>query len=331
MDYQMKKQGENRSSIIESFNQEWSFLIEARREFYDRIDELVASFREIEDCRNKLECVNWERVSPEKREEELLEMQGCVDAINNKSAAYEIRFNCLCDSMEEVISAMRSLNDESISNKRHSRELIDGKSEEYKVFTEIVKDRVGFERNIEQKSNAEESNNTPVGIIAELGNGESIKIGFSFGAAEYYRETSSFCPFGHMCLCLKSDGMLLSKEYVAFWNQTSTPDGTILYSEDEGDNPYEEVFSIELNRLPAEISELMFVVVSFRHEFSNHVVRLTSGATQKQYDLPNKNGTKEPNTERVLFRLRRKNGWIAEVCEEFCDIESLMKIFEEKE
>ncbi len=199
------------------------------------------------------------------------------------------------------------------------------------MFTEVVKDRVGFERNFEQKSNFTGSNNTPVGTITELGNVESIKIGFSFGAAEYYRETSSFWPFGHICLCLKSDATLFSEEYVIFWDQISSPDGTIMYSEDEGDNPYEEIFSIDLNRLPTEISELMFVVKSFRHEFSNHVVRFSSGAIYKQYNLPNKNGTKEPNTERVLIRLRRINGWIIEVCEDFYDIDSLMDNSGEKE
>lgn len=329
MDNEMKKLNDNRSSIIESLNQEWAFLMEAVQEYYGRIDELVAFFSEIEDGRNKLEHVDWKRVSPEKRKEVLLEMQKCVDAIMNKSAAFEMRFHYLCDSMEEVISAMCSLNNGSNSSKRYSQELIDKKAEEYKAFTEVVKDKVGFERNFEQKSNPVGSNDNPVGIITELGNVENIKIGFSFGAAEYYRETSSFCPFGHICLCLKSDGTLFSEKYVTFWDQNSTPDGAITYSEDEGENPYEEVFSIGLNRLPTEISELMFVVKSFRHEFSNHVLRLCFGATQKQYDLPNKN--KEIFTERVLIRLRRNSGWIAEVCEEFCDIESLLGNSNEKE
>lgn len=329
MDYEIKMQGGNLSSINKSFNQEWALLMEAVQEYYGRIDELVAFYEEIEDSRNKLERVNWERVSPEKRKEVLLEMQKCVDAIMYKSTAFEMRFHCLCDSMEEVISAMRSLNSGSKTIKSYSRKLIDEKAEEYKVFTEVVKDKVGFERNSEQASNPVGNNDNPVGSITELSNVENIKIGFSFGAAEYYRETSSFCPFGHICLCLKSDGTLFSEEYVIFWDQNSTPDGAITYSEDEGENPYEEVFSIGLNRLPAEISELMFVVKSFRHEFSNHVLRLCFGATQKQCDLPNKN--KEIFTERVLIRLRRNNGWLAEVCEEFCDIESLLGNSNEKE
>ena len=268
MDNEMKKPNDNRSSIIESLNQEWAFLMEAVQEYYGRIDELVAFFSEIEDGRNKLEHVDWKRVSPEKRKEVLLEMQKCVDAIMNKSAAFETRFHYLCDSMEEVISAMCSLNNGSNSSKRYSQELIDKKAEEYKAFTEVVKDKVGFERNFEQKSNPVGSNDNPVGIITELGNVENIKIGFSFGAAEYYRETSSFCPFGHICLCLKSDGTLFSEKYVTFWDQNSTPDGAITYSEDEGENPYEEVFSIGLNRLPTEISELMFVVKSFCMTYS---------------------------------------------------------------
>lgn len=329
MDYETKEQDYNRSSIIESFNQEWAYLMEAVQEFYGRIDEFIAFCGEIEDGRKKLERVNWERVSPEKCEEVRLEMQKCVDAIENKSSALEIRFHCLCDSMEDVISVMRSLNIGSKSSKMHSQELIDEKAEKYKMFTEVVKNRVGFERNYEQKRIPAGSNNTPIGMITELGNVESIKIGFSFGAAEYYRETSSFCPFGHICVCLKSDGTLFSEEYVTFWNQSSTPDGAITYSEDESDNPYEEVFSIGLNHLPSEISELMFVVKSFRHEFSNHMVRLRFGATQKQYDLPNKN--KEIFTERVLIRLRRNNGWTAEVCEEFCDIDYLLGNSTEKE
>jgi len=164
-------------------------------------------------------------------------------------------------------------------------------------------------------------------IITDLCNVESIKIGFSFGAAEYYRKNANFCPFGHICLCLKSDGKLFSEEYIAFYNQTSTPDGAITYSdgEDEGNDPYEEVFSIDLNRLPAEINELMFVVKDFLPEFSNHVVKFSSEAIQKQYDLPNKNKTKEPNTDRVLIRLCRNSGWVVKVCEEFCDIGSLME------
>ncbi len=124
MDDEMNKQDDNHRSIIESFNQKWAFLMEAGQEFYDRIDELVAFCEEIEDGRNKLERVNWERVSPEKREEVLLEMQKCVDVINNRFNAYEIRFHCLCDSMEEVICAMRSLNSEVKGSRSHSQELI---------------------------------------------------------------------------------------------------------------------------------------------------------------------------------------------------------------
>ena len=92
-------------------------------------------------------------------------------------------------------------------------------------------------------------------------------------AASYYRETSSFCPLGHICWCLNPDGTLLSEKYVVFWNQTSSPDGAITYYDEyESADPYEEVFLVQLDLLPAGIKELVFVVKMFALEFSNHMI-----------------------------------------------------------
>ena len=115
-----------------------------------------------------------------------------------------------------------------------------------------------------------------------------LKIGFSFGAASYYREMSSFCPLGHICWCLNPDGTLLSEKYVVFWNQTSSPDGAITYYDEyESADPYEEVFLIQLDLLPAGIKELVFVVKMFAPEFSNHIVKLEAETINAQYNLPN--------------------------------------------
>lgn len=154
----------------------------------------------------------------------------------------------------------------------------------------------------------------------------SLKIGFSFGAASYYRETSSFHPMGHICLCLKSDGTIYSEEYVVFYNQTHAPDESIVCydGEFESADPYEEVFLIQLDLLPAGIKELVFVAKMFAPEFSNHIVKLETETINAQYDLPNLSKEKEKNMSHVLVRIHRETEWVLDVCEDFIDIDTLI-------
>ena len=153
-----------------------------------------------------------------------------------------------------------------------------------------------------------------------------LKIGFSFGAALYYRETSKFCSLGHICLCLKPDGALFSDEYVVFYNQTCSPNGAITYfdGEYESADPYEEVFLIQLDCLPEEIKELVFVVKMFAPEFSNHIVNVEAGEINAHYDLPNKSRGKKDNMTRVLVRIHKETEWVMDVCEDFVDIDTLI-------
>lgn len=153
-----------------------------------------------------------------------------------------------------------------------------------------------------------------------------LRIGFSFGAASYYRETSSFCPMGHICLCLKSDETIYSEAYVVFYNQTQAPDGSIVCydGEYESADPYEEVFLVQLDRLPAEIKELVFAVNLVAAEYSNHIVNLEAGAINAHYDLPNKSKGKPQNMTRVLVRIHKEIEWILDVCEDFIDIDTLI-------
>lgn len=152
-----------------------------------------------------------------------------------------------------------------------------------------------------------------------------LKIGFSFGAASYYREMSSFCPLGHICWCLNPDGTLLSEKYVVFWHQTSSPDGAITYYDEyESADPYEEVFLIQLDLLPAGIKELVFVVKMFAPKFSNHIVKLEAETINAQYNLPNLSKEKEKNMSRVLVRIHRETEWVLDVCEDFIDIDTLI-------
>ena len=131
-------------------------------------------------------------------------------------------------------------------------------------------------------------------------------------------------------MCLTSESTLFSDEYCVFWDQHETPDGSISYTEWLGDNAYEETFSIELRRLPAGINELMFVVKFYYPEYSHHLVKLKSGDLTIQNELRNIND-KMQTKERVLVRIQRENGWIAKMCEEFCDVEALMGASVEKE
>lgn len=152
-----------------------------------------------------------------------------------------------------------------------------------------------------------------------------LKIEFSFGTASYYRETSSFCPLGHICWCLNPDGTLFSEKYVVFWNQTSSPDGAITYYDEyESADPYEEIFLIQLDLLPAGIKEFVFVVKMFAPEFSNHIVKLEAETINAQYNLPNLSKEKAKNMSRVLVRIHRETEWVLDVCEDFIDIDTLI-------
>ncbi len=161
-------------------------------------------------------------------------------------------------------------------------------------------------------------------ITNALRKAKHVKIGFSFGAASYYRETSSFSPFGHICFCLKSNNTLFSEEYIAFYNQDSVPDDVITYTDGNSDNPYEELFVVQLDRLPTEIEALLFVSIMHLPEYSDHIVRIEMNDTIYKFYLRNLNGIKPQDKHRVILRIRRNDGWVAEFCEEFCDTVALL-------
>lgn len=153
-----------------------------------------------------------------------------------------------------------------------------------------------------------------------------MKIGFSFGAAGYYHETSSFTPMGHICWCLKPDGTLFSDKFVIFYNQTVSPNEAISYFDDGklgGNDPYEEVFLIQMDMLPAEVKELVFTVKFFAPEYSSHIVNVEAGTMYAHFDLTNKSRGKE-DALRVLARLHKESEWILDICEEFREIDDLL-------
>lgn len=330
MSNEMNEQEDDRNSTIKTLNQEWASIMDAVADFYNQLDELAVLGREIEDSRKELEVVDWKRVSPEKREEVILALKDFISIATDKMTVCEMRFNFICDYMEEVILYLISLENQQSNDGINVPKTMSERNKEYTSFIDDVKKRFEFERTPLQRESLIKGLKLSKSTTVELGDTKRLRIGFSFGSATYYHETSSFSPMGHICFGLKQDGELFSEEYVVFYNHTSTPDKEIVYVDGDSLNPYEERFIIDLRCIPDEVSELMFVMIQIMPEFSDHIVKLHAESLITRYALPNKNEAKEKNVERVLVRLRRNNGWIADICEEFCDIESLIENSNEK-
>ena len=138
--------------IIDKYNKQWDDIMEDVDEYYDQLDELADFCRDLEESRQTLERVDWSKVSAEKREEVLVQVQESIDTAKARKRTLEAHFHQLCDSMEEVIFSLSSYKKQNKYFEEKVLELVADKLYGYKSFAETVKDRFGFERSEEQKA-----------------------------------------------------------------------------------------------------------------------------------------------------------------------------------
>ena len=140
----------------DKYNKQWDDIMEDVDEYYDQLDALADFCGDVEESRQTLERVDWSKVSPEKREEVLAQVQESIDTAESRKDALETQFHRLCDAMEEVIFSLSSYKKQNKYCEERVRDLVAEKLYGYKSFAETVKERFGFERSAEQKASRTE-------------------------------------------------------------------------------------------------------------------------------------------------------------------------------
>lgn len=136
----------------DKYNQQWADIMDDVDDYYDQLDELADFCGDVEESRHTLERVDWSKVSAEKREEVLAQVQESIDTAEARKRTLEAQFHRLCDSIEEVIFSLSSYKKQNKYFEEKVLELVADKFYDYKSFAETVKDRFGFERSEEQKA-----------------------------------------------------------------------------------------------------------------------------------------------------------------------------------
>lgn len=129
----------------------WTDIFDGIEEYESHLDALIEFCGSVEESRAKLEKVNWDKVSKEKREEVLEEIQNGLDQSSHDIAAAEVRFNSICDSIEEVIFGLASYKKQNRYFEGDIKHQVVDKMMQYRDFAQRVKEKCGFERSEEQK------------------------------------------------------------------------------------------------------------------------------------------------------------------------------------
>lgn len=146
---------------------------------------------------------------------------------------------------------------------------------------------------------------------------DAISVNMCFANAGEYAKKSNFAPYGYICICVKDDGMPYSEDYVVFWANTSSPNKEIVCEGDDGEDPYAERFTLNLDILPNGVREVLFCVRRYLTDESDFVVDLYSGKEKILHScITNKFGWYvKPETVLVL-KLIKEEKWRAVF---FCD------------
>lgn len=140
----------------DKYNQQWADIMDDVDDYYDQLDALAEFCGEIEESRATLEKVDWSKVSTEKCDEVLSQVQESIDTAESRQASLEAKFHRLCDAMEEIIFSLSSYKKQNKYCEERVRNLVAEKFYDYKSFAETVKERFGFERSDEQKASRTE-------------------------------------------------------------------------------------------------------------------------------------------------------------------------------
>ena len=126
---------------------QWDDILERVDEYYDHLDDLAEFCGSVEESREQLENgVNWAKVGKEKRAEVFAEIDKSVTKVQEDIEEAEQEFNQICDDMEEVIYSLSSYKKQNSYFEPSTREIAAERLYEYKMFSETMKARFGFER-----------------------------------------------------------------------------------------------------------------------------------------------------------------------------------------
>lgn len=129
----------------------WDEIVDRVESYYDHLDSLAEYCGTVQESRERLEKVDWSKVSREKQAEVFDEIQKGLDTADRDIKAAERTFNSICDDMEEVIFSLSSYKKQNKYFEEEVRDLVTEKLLEYRSFAETVKERFGFERSEEQR------------------------------------------------------------------------------------------------------------------------------------------------------------------------------------
>lgn len=153
----------------------------------------------------------------------------------------------------------------------------------------------------------------------------TLHVCITFSDAEVYRETSSFMPYSYFCLGLDKNGDMVSEEYSVGPNWPRSKNGEMLFLEEDL-SPYEDQFIINLDKIPTEIQELLFIVVRHLNEKSDHLVTVsTMGRTLFNQRFPNLFCDVSDIRSCKLFSIKYSDGWMLERINRLLDIEELIR------
>lgn len=137
---------------LDKYDDRWIEIHEKIDEYFERLDALAEFCATVEASRERLEHVNWEKVTKEKREEVFAELEEGLNKSEQDIKGAELTFNRLCDEMEEVIFSLSSYKKQNLYFSEQVKEDTAKKMLEYRDFCVAVKERFGFERTEEQRA-----------------------------------------------------------------------------------------------------------------------------------------------------------------------------------
>lgn len=136
---------------IKKNDESWNNITDRVDSYFERLEALAEFCQGIEESRERLEKVNWTKVSKERRDEVLAELEAGADRSQQDIADAEMTFHRLCDDMEEVIFSLSSYKKQNLYFSEDISNNVMEKLLYYRDFCTFMKNKFEFERSQEQR------------------------------------------------------------------------------------------------------------------------------------------------------------------------------------
>lgn len=129
----------------------WDDIVEDIEDFEENLDATIEFSGEIEESKKKLENVNWDKVSKEKRDEVIKTTNETIERQKTRIQSLSKEFDSLCNRMEEVIFSLYSYKKQNRYFENEIKKFVTEKFIQYRDFSKSIKEKCGFERSQEQR------------------------------------------------------------------------------------------------------------------------------------------------------------------------------------